>query len=373
MVEEAAAYEFEYDHPDLLQAWDAMAREDNARAVALIEALTERARREGSFHLWGMLAQHLADAELRRGNIAAACDLVDRAYRVCADGSRDESVLYFRAIVRAWSGRLDEARTDAANGLAMARRVHNSLFELPCRHALGFVALSAGDSAAAAAHYGAVAAGMRAMGWRHPGLMMWHGNAVEAFVGAGRRAEAVDLTEDLAALAERLDLTTCAAVALRCRGLVREDAGDLEAAAAALDESVRLSEPLDNPLEHARTLLVRGVVQRRRRQKARSREDLGRACEIFTRHGATVWAARAARELERSLPAAAGGELTGAERAVAELAAAGATNREIAAELYLSEKTVEAVLTRVYRKLAVRSRTQLGHHPELRHATEGRR
>jgi len=84
-----------------------------------------------------------------------------------------------------------------------------------------------------------------------------------------------------------------------------------------------------------------------------------------------VWAARAGRELERSSSAVSGAALTGSERAVADLAGSGATNREIAAALYLSEKTVEAVLTRVYRKLSVRSRTQLGHLLEAARATEG--
>jgi DNA-binding CsgD family transcriptional regulator len=166
------------------------------------------------------------------------------------------------------------------------------------------------------------------------------------------------------------ELATSVALVRRCRGLLCADAGDLDTAAAELDESLRLSEPLDNPLEHARTLLVRGLVHRRRRQKARSRADLGRARATFETCGAAVWAGRAARELERVSPAVGGADLTGSERAVAQLAASGASNREIAAELYVSEKTVEAVLTRVYRKLGVRSRTQLGRHPELVHAGE---
>ena len=179
------------------------------------------------------------------------------------------------------------------------------------------------------------------------------------------------ITEDLAALAKSWELATSSAPALRCRALLLENAGDLDAAAAALDESLALSEPLDNPLEHARTLLVRGIVHRRRRQKALSRADLTRARDLFSQAGATVWAARAGRELERSSAAVAGNGLTSAERAVAQRAAAGATNREIAAALYLSEKTVEAVLTRVYRKLSVRSRTEFGHHPELARTPEG--
>jgi DNA-binding NarL/FixJ family response regulator len=109
----------------------------------------------------------------------------------------------------------------------------------------------------------------------------------------------------------------------------------------------------------ARTLLALGVVRRRRRQKAAARDALTEAQGIFASVGAQVWAERAGEELRRAAGARDGEELSRGERSVAELAALGRTNREIAAELYLSPKTVEAVLTHVYRKLGVRSRTEL--------------
>lgn len=116
---------------------------------------------------------------------------------------------------------------------------------------------------------------------------------------------------------------------------------------------------LDMPLERARALLTLGVVRRRRRQKAAARNALTQAQAIFTHAGARVWTERAAEELRRASAGRAGDDLSRGERSVAELAAEGRTNREIAAELYLSPKTVEAVLTHVYRKLGVRSRTEL--------------
>ena len=371
VVAEADAYELGYGHPDLLRAWEAMSREEIARSLELIDGLMERARLAADTWLWGQLAMHRGDIELRRGHIAAACDLSDQAYRLVSDGRHDEAVLYFRAMAVAWQGRLDDARADASEALRMARRVHNRLFETVCHHALGFVELSAGQPEAAARHYADVAAGMAAMGLRHPSLVVWHGDAVEAFVADGRHEEAKAMTEELAAMAQWCGLTTSAALALRCRALLHEGAGDLDAAADALDESLSLSGSLDNSLEHARTLLLRGIVYRRRRQKALSRQDLQAARDTFAQSGAAVWAARADRELDRSSATRAGSGLTSAERAVAQRAASGATNREIAAALYLSEKTVEAVLTRVYRKLSVRSRTQLGQHRELTQTPEG--
>jgi DNA-binding NarL/FixJ family response regulator len=116
---------------------------------------------------------------------------------------------------------------------------------------------------------------------------------------------------------------------------------------------------LDMPLERARTLLALGVVRRRRRQKAAARDVLMEAHGAFSRAGAKVWAERAGEELRRAAGGRDGEELSRGERSVAELAAAGRTNREIAAQLYLSPKTVETVLTHVYRKLGVRSRTEL--------------
>ena len=365
MVADTPAYGLAYDHPLLLQAWEAMSREDHDRAQQLLSDLMDQARRAGNVGLWAAFALHRNEMELRRGDIAAASEYADQAYRIIADGRHDEAVLSYRALSSAWQGRLEEARPDAEQALAMALRDSNQLYVNEAQHALGFIELSLGRMAEAAEHYAVVADGIMGMGWRHPSLVVWQGSAVEALVGAGRRTEAVAIVEELETMAARFELPTAVAQALRCRAIVLEDEGDLEGAVEALDESVRLSEPLGIPLEHARTLLIRGVVHRRRRQKALSREDLRRARDLFSSCGAVVWADRAERELDRSAAVAAGAELTPSERAVAELAATGSTNREIASSLYLSEKTVEAVLTRVYRKLAVRSRTQLAQHPDL--------
>jgi DNA-binding CsgD family transcriptional regulator len=112
--------------------------------------------------------------------------------------------------------------------------------------------------------------------------------------------------------------------------------------------------------EIARTALALGQVQRRRRRRAAARTSFERAEGLFAEIGAVLWEARAARERERLDPGAADLSLTPAEERTASLAASGLTNREIAAELFVSVKTVEVTLTRVYRKLGIRSRAQLG-------------
>ena len=113
--------------------------------------------------------------------------------------------------------------------------------------------------------------------------------------------------------------------------------------------------PSPFPLEHARTLLCLGMVLRQAQQKKASREALDQALAIFEELGARLWAEKARAELRRiSGRAPASDELTETERRVAELAARGRTNKEIAAELFMGVSTVEAHLSRVYRKLGVR-------------------
>ena len=111
----------------------------------------------------------------------------------------------------------------------------------------------------------------------------------------------------------------------------------------------------------ARTLLVLGRVQRRAKQKAAAKQSLERALELFEALPAPLWSERAREELSRiGLRRAAPGELTESERRVAELAASGLTNREVAARLFMSPKTVEANVARAYRKLGIHSRAELG-------------
>ena len=115
------------------------------------------------------------------------------------------------------------------------------------------------------------------------------------------------------------------------------------------------------PFELGRTLLVTGQTQRRAKRKALAKQHLEQALGIFESLPAAVWAARARAELSRiGLRPPAPLELTATEERVAALVASGHTNRQVAAALFLSPRTVEANLARVYRKLGVSSRAELG-------------
>jgi DNA-binding CsgD family transcriptional regulator len=114
------------------------------------------------------------------------------------------------------------------------------------------------------------------------------------------------------------------------------------------------------PFEHGRTLYVRGQTHRRAGHRRAARADLDGASHIFAELGASAWLSRAAAEVGRiGGRAPTGDALSTSERRVAERAASGLSNREIAAELMVSIRTVESQLSAVFRKLDVRSRGQL--------------
>jgi DNA-binding CsgD family transcriptional regulator len=136
-------------------------------------------------------------------------------------------------------------------------------------------------------------------------------------------------------------------------------AGDAAGAIEALEKILRSDEPWSDPFERARLLLALGRARRRAKQRKQAREALVEALEIFEQTGPPEWVETARVELARCGVRAADGELTVSERRVAELVAEGMSNREIAAAAFISPKTVEANLARIYRKLGIRSRAQL--------------
>jgi DNA-binding NarL/FixJ family response regulator len=128
----------------------------------------------------------------------------------------------------------------------------------------------------------------------------------------------------------------------------------------ALDRALIEHEQMRCPFERGRTLLVLGSIRRRAREKRGARDALEEALATFAELGASLWTQRARNELERiSGRRPSSGGLTAMEERVASLAARGLANKEIAAALYISSHTVEAHLSRAYRKLGIRSRAGL--------------
>jgi DNA-binding CsgD family transcriptional regulator len=154
-----------------------------------------------------------------------------------------------------------------------------------------------------------------------------------------------------------------AATGARCRGLLEAATGNLPAASASLERAMREHDHVPRPFERARTLLCLGTVQRRARRQRAARESLEEACRSFESLGSAAWADRAHAEMNRIAGRAANRiALTPTEEQVTKLVADGLTNAEVAASMFISVKTVEANLTRIYRKLGVSSRRELARH-----------
>jgi DNA-binding NarL/FixJ family response regulator len=218
--------------------------------------------------------------------------------------------------------------------------------------------LCSGDASAALRHAAAIAE-------RFPGRECWwshhQGDEIEALVLADERERALERVAALRVAAVELELPRFLAWASRGEGLVRAAEGELEAAEAALEAAVLQHERLPNPFERGRTLLAYGHVLRRQSRRRAARAALAQALSVFEGLGARHFADATRAEMKHvgGRPPAGEHELTAAEDRVARLVARGLSNGEVAAELYLAIGTIEATLTRVYRKLGLTSRAQL--------------
>ena len=216
------------------------------------------------------------------------------------------------------------------------------------------------NPAAALERLGPVLAFLDEMGSPEPGIIPCLPDAIEALVSLGRLEEAEALLDRLERQGRSLDRPWATATAGRGRGLLDAARGDLPAARSALERALVAHERVPQPFELARTLLVQGEVERRAKQKRAARSALEQALGLFQTLGAPLWARRARDDLARvggATPPS--GELTPTEQRIAQLVGEGKKNREVAEALFISVKTVEANLSRIFHKLGVRSRTEL--------------
>jgi DNA-binding CsgD family transcriptional regulator len=306
---------------------------------------------------------HLAELECRAGNWDAAVEQA-RESRAAAQrigmGAMSSEGHFAVGLVEAHLGRADTARLAALEGLRIAEAAGEILLLIPNLSVLGFLELSLGRPAEADAYLSRAVELKEAMGVREPAYFRIVPDEVEALVALGRLDEAEALLAPFEEAGRSLDRAWAMATGARCRALVLAARGDLLGASAAADESVRHHDRLPLPFELGRTLLVRGAVQRRDKRKREARDTLTKALEVFDGLGAALWSERTRAELARIGGRAASSlTLTPTEARVAELVAAGGTNREVADALFVSVHTVEANLKRIYRKLGIRSRTEL--------------
>jgi DNA-binding CsgD family transcriptional regulator len=186
-------------------------------------------------------------------------------------------------------------------------------------------------------------------------------DAIEALVGIGRFDAAASVLEKWEADAQITNRPWPLALSARCRAMFLAAQGDVDAAVGVAELAIREHDRLPMPFEKARTLLLLGQLQRRKRQKQGAVDSFEKALQAFEEMGAPLWANRVREELARTnVVGRADTELTPSEQRVAELAASGMTTRDIAAALFISPKTVEHNIGKIYRKLGIRTRAELG-------------
>ena len=340
---------------------------DHARAEAALTRLVEANRAAGAVGTLALPLAVLATLHLRRGDLRLASACAEEANEIAETGLGTGFVgtlaLAAVAMVAAHRGDGETCEVAAARMLRLGEELELPSTLACAEQALGQLRLSEGAAASAAGHFARARAHTRAHGTRDPAFLFTDADLVEALFRDGREAEAAAVLVELEAGAELTGGAWARAAVHRCRALLGP-AGEVE---ANLEAALAAHADPAMPFEAARTQLAVGERLRRERRRAAARVPLAAATATFAAIGAPTWAARAARELEAAggqgpdqRPAARWtGELTARERDVCDLVAAGQTNREVAGALFLSPRTVEHHLRSAYRKLGVRSRTEL--------------
>jgi ATP/maltotriose-dependent transcriptional regulator MalT len=329
-----------------------------------MEAVRRRCLERGDEHYMMFVSRHGALIKTWRGHFAdaelIADDAMERAEQVAGDHIRVVAMTV-RALVTAYTGRERDARAYAHEALDSAKRCRSPrLADWPTT-SLGFLEVSLGNYAAALPILRPLVSSVRKIGGTEIFTAAFIPDAVEAMTALGHLDDAEPLTTALERNGRRLDRSWMLAVGARCRAMLLAAQGDVEAADRMAHQAMTEHERLPMPFERARTQLLLGQLQRRQRKKEAATATLREALHTFEQIGTPLWANRTRAELARTnvSPSTDPG-LTPTEQRVAELAASGMTNREVAAALFISPKTVEHNLSRVYRKLGIRSRAELG-------------
>jgi DNA-binding CsgD family transcriptional regulator len=266
-----------------------------------------------------------------------------------------------RAHVDAYLGRIPEARAMLAEAMSMARAGDETTHLFGAYVVLGTIETCAGDAAGAADAFQEARSYAERLGLAHATVLRTHLLEVEAAAAAGRGSQAADA---LAAYDRLVASPPRWAWPIRRRawGALLAARGEVALAIPELEASI--ADEVALPPDVGRALLALATALRRDRRYREARETAERAVALFAALGTPPFVAMAEREVTRIPGRRAAGdrELTAAEQRIAELVAEGRSNKDVAAELVLSVKTVEVTLTRVYEKLGVRSRSELAAH-----------
>jgi DNA-binding NarL/FixJ family response regulator len=351
------------DSPEPLAGLRLVWRGEVRRARAILSSFASVADERGEEVGYAWLRLNMCELELRTAQWDAASELLDEWGE-----SDDQQALITptyqrcRALLEAGRGDAQLAEQWAAPAFASARARGYRWQVLEASRALGMAGLLAHQPGEAVRWLRAVWQHAEHQGVEDPGAFPVGPDLVEALVEAGEPGEAVTVSVRLGELSELHAHPWGLASAKRCDATIVLSSGKHDAEAAAqMAETAADFGRLGLPFDQARTLLALGRALRRAKRWGAARDALNEAAVAFERLGSPGWAAEAASELarvgaRRPRPV---GELTPTELRVAELAAAGRSNQEIARTLHVTVSTVEAHLSRAYAKLGVRSRSQL--------------
>jgi DNA-binding CsgD family transcriptional regulator len=350
--------------PTLVHTYQLVWSDELDRARRLLEewreALNGRDEPDEAGALW-----QLSILEWRAGNWEQSARHVADCLALCAQFGREGGLPMLElpaSLIAAHRGQIEDARNRSERAVPLAEADGIRLGESGHRWVLGFIDLSLGDAAKALGQLERAWKIRDRVGLLEPGHRFELGDTLEALIAVGELDEAERRLIPWEQRSRALDRSSAIAVMARCRALLLAARGDLAGAQEAFEHALAEHARIQNPFQQARTLLAQGTTQRRAKQRGAARRTLEEALSIFERLGAPLWSEQARSELARiggRTPA--GDELTEAERRIAALVAEGRTNREVAATLFVTEHTVEGALTRAYRKLGVRSRTELAH------------
>jgi DNA-binding CsgD family transcriptional regulator len=338
---------------------------DGARV--LYEDEYQRASEEGVETGLPMLLWGLVETEAWAGNWARGEELSAEGSELADESGSKAAIAIMsgvRAMLHVYRGRIDEGVRDADLCVSTAASIWFLAAISRGAQALGVAGHSVGDAGFVHQRLGRIADFVLEAGITEPGVLHFLPDEIEALIRLGEHEAAVALLTPFETRSMELGRVWGLATSGRCRGLLLAANGDLPGAEDALDRALLQHGDLGMPFELGRTLMVAGEIRRRARHKRRAQDALESAAAIFAKLGAPLWEQRAHVDLGRlglrpSASSVPGTDLTEAERAVADLVVSGHTNAEVAARLFMAQRTVEAHLQRVYRKLGVRSRTQL--------------
>lgn len=360
-----------YHSPHVQYAWALLYAGELSRARTIfLDQLALSTELERVRSVAGCLT-HLIELEVRAGDLAQAetyaaeFAYLDRLLR----GELAEE-WYPGAIVAVHAGRVDDARRMLRSGIDYSDSIESTVWRVHHLGALGLLELSLGNLGAAREALSPLPPLLREMGLGEWSVHPVHPDAIETHVGLGELDEAAALTAELEEYGRRLDRPWGLAAAARSRALIASARGSADEALAEAERALLEHARLDWPFERARTLLVTGGILRRLGRRRDAAAALAEAGSLFGSVRNPLWLAKVRAE-ERRLGGRrpADDTLTSAEERVARLAVQGLRNAEIASILFVTPKTVEWTLSRVYRKLGVRSRTELA--SQLTRSTEG--